>query len=86
MKMYIWTKDVLTQYSDGIAVAVAEDIDSARKMILDKHWKEQVVPNVMGGETSEDWPVYEYEKLKTALYMDPDIQDIPYAVYKHGGA
>ena len=40
MKLFVW-KDVLTDYTSGIAFAFAENADEARKSILDKYEKEQ---------------------------------------------
>ena len=40
MKLFVW-KNVLTDYTSGIAFALAENADEARKLILDKHVKER---------------------------------------------
>jgi hypothetical protein len=40
MKLFVW-KDVLTDYESGIAFALAENVDEARKLILEKYEKEQ---------------------------------------------
>jgi hypothetical protein len=40
MKLFVW-KDVLTDYKSGIAFALAENVDEARKLILEKYEKEQ---------------------------------------------
>lgn len=40
MKLFVWT-DVLTDYTSGIAFALAENADEARKLILEKYEKEQ---------------------------------------------
>jgi len=40
LKLFVW-KDVLTDYTSGIAFALAENVDEARKLILEKYEKEQ---------------------------------------------
>jgi hypothetical protein len=40
MKLFVWN-DVLTDYTSGIAFALAENVDEARKLILEKYEKEQ---------------------------------------------
>jgi len=40
MKLFVWN-DVLIVYTSGIAFALAENVDEARKLILDKYEKEQ---------------------------------------------
>lgn len=36
MKLYIWNKDVLRDYSSGIAFAIAESEEQARELITEK--------------------------------------------------
>lgn len=40
MKLFVWT-DALTDYTSGIAFALAENADEARELILNKYEKEQ---------------------------------------------
>ena len=40
MKLFVW-EGVLTDYTSGIAFALAENAIEARKLILDKYEKEQ---------------------------------------------
>ncbi len=83
--MYIWRKGILTQYSNGIVVAVADDIDKARIMILDKFWKQEIVDTGYENYEDDEWPKSEYYQLEKALNEEPEILSIPGCVYKYGG-
>jgi GH35 family endo-1,4-beta-xylanase len=69
MKLFVW-KDVLTDYTSGIAFALAENADEARKLILDKYEKEQS---------------YISDKLVSDLKAEPLVIDSKEGFYVLGG-
>ena len=84
--MYIWRKGVLTAYSDGIAVAVTDSVDSARKMILQEYWNGYIEGTGCEQWQEEDgWPMSEYIALRNALNEEPEIKSLPTCCWKNGG-
>ena len=69
MKLFVW-KEVLIDYTSGIAFALAENVEDARKQIAAKYEKEE------GYVSSE---------LKKDLFDEPIIIEKPEGFYIWGG-
>jgi len=69
MKLFVW-KNVLTDYTSGIAFALAENADEARKLIIDKYEKEES---------------YISDKLVSDLNAEPLVVDSKEGFYVWGG-
>jgi len=86
MKLYVWTENILADYTSGMAVAVAETVDEARKVILkyahDVYW----APNERNNEFWWDFRDREMKTLEKNLAASPDrIEDFPAAALIGGG-
>lgn len=71
MKLYVWT-GVLCDYTNGIAFAVAEDIDTARWAIA----------------KSMDYTIEEFERTHTEFYTQkPSVHNLtkPIGYHCYGG-
>ncbi len=90
MKMFIWRDDILTDYTDGIAVAVCDDVDQARKMILEKYRQEKdekLKADTLADEDDIEASNEEVEDMRVALTKDPgEVLELPNCVYLHGGS
>ncbi len=73
LKLFIW-RDVLSDYTPGIAFAMACDVDEARKKI-----REEIV--------KEKWQhVGKYaDSIMEELHFEPEIHDKPFGTYLFGG-
>ncbi len=69
LKLFIW-KDVLANYTSGIAFALAENTEEARKIIFAKYEKEER---------------YLSDTLKADLSDEPEIVDTKDGFYVWGG-
>jgi len=69
LKLFIW-KDVLTDYTSGIAFALAENVEEARKIIFAKFEKEEQ---------------YLSSRLKADLSDEPEMIDTKDGFYIWGG-
>jgi hypothetical protein len=69
LKLFIW-KDVLTDYTSGIAFALAENVEEARKIIFAKFEKEEQ---------------YLSNSLKADLSDKPEMIDTKDGFYIWGG-
>ena len=69
LKLFIW-KDVLTDYTSGIAFALAENVEEARKIIFAKFEEEEQ---------------YLSDTLKADLSDEPEIVDTKDGFYVWGG-
>jgi hypothetical protein len=69
LKLFIW-KDVLTDYTSGIAFALAVNVEEARKIIFAKYEKEEQ---------------YLSQTLKADLANEPEIVDTKKGFYVWGG-
>ena len=75
MKLFIWSRGVLTDWSDGMAVAMAEDVEHARVLIVARE------VNVRGHKLAVA------DQLRRQIAGDPDeVHDEPAAVWIFGGA
>jgi hypothetical protein len=75
LKMYVW-EHVLTEYTDGLMVALAHSVEEARSLLKDK---------IMAS-----WGLEECEFVEFRAYGDllkePDVYETPKAVFVNGGA
>ncbi len=90
MKLFIWKRGVLTGYRDGIAVAVADNVEDARKLILDKYYKEEIeseyYPGMTADEVEDHWTTEWWENMQKAIARDPyEIKTLPACTWCHGG-
>ena len=69
MKLFVW-KEVLRDYTSGIAFALADNVEDARKQIADKYKKEEG---------------YMSDELKKDLFDEPIIIDKSEGFYIWGG-
>ena len=82
MKMFIWC-DVLSDYTSGIAVVMAENLEQALQLIIDKaNEPSDYTFTALLNQIS----TYN-EKTKTIVKLEkqPEIHDIPYVVAIWGG-
>lgn len=70
LKLFVW-KDVLTDHTSGIAFALAENTEEARKIIFEKFVKKEQ---------------YSSDQLKDDLSDEPEIVDTKDGFYVWGGA
>ena len=86
MKLFVWTENILSDYSSGMAVAVAENVDEARKIILKYAYDEYLAPTK---KNDEWWLAYRDRtilELGRQLVAEPDrIVDLPAAALIGGG-
>jgi hypothetical protein len=80
MKLFIWDK-VLESYSYGIAVAAAESVGEARRVIAEEFKRKyplekSVYPN--------GWKC-DYDNLVKDLLQEPEIRDLPAGALCQGG-
>lgn len=68
LKMFVW-EDIMTDYTPGLACALAYDVDEARKVLVKKANKKQ------NGSAS----------LEDGLKNEPQIIEAPEGFYVHGG-
>ena len=78
MKLYIWRKDILTNYQDGVAFAMAEDIDQARALLMDKIERECAPWRSDGGQKRY------FEEFAAALRHDPIVHESPACDFEEG--
>ncbi len=79
-KLYIWRKDVLPQYGDGIAVAAARNVEEAREAIVKRFSAEAETQ----GTLKQYW-LDEIPELREAISKDPEeVLDLPAAACLHG--
>lgn len=69
LKLFVW-EDVLTDYTSGIAFALAENVEEARKIIFDRFEKEES---------------YLSDTLKSDLASEPKVIDNKEGFYIWGG-
>lgn len=79
MKLYIWN-GVLTDWSDGIAFAMAESLDEAHKVLLrGYHGDDCDVDGIMSGDVvSCLWNEIQFK--------EPEVHESPYGFAMYGGA
>lgn len=75
MKLFLWRK-VLVNYAWGMAFAIAEDVEQAKKVIMDKRRKEWSLYQPEIDRLREDLDENEYEVL--------DLNE-PFGYYIEGG-
>jgi hypothetical protein len=58
MKLFVWDSDVFTDYTSGMAVAIADSVDEARLMLMEKYWgtKAKVDEVLADAEVGDTWP------------------------------
>ena len=79
MKLFVW-KEVLYDFTDGIIFALAEDIDAARKAVIDNHAEWWWLP-------AWTWDAdAEAEIMSWMTDIKPDIYDCTYGFALHGGS
>ena len=81
MKLFIWDK-VLQSYSYGIAVAAAETVDEARRVIAEEFKRKR--PPEMSIDLLNGWK-YDYDSLVKDLLQEPEIRDLPAGTFCQGG-
>ncbi len=75
MKMYVWTKEIMRDWSSGMAVGVAETVEEARAAILADAYGEWEGFDRMTSQLAQD------------LAADPDaVYDLPAGVSIAGGS
>ena len=88
LRLYVW-RDVLCDYTCGVAFAIAPDADTARRLICEKYYADQpgAAPRVAAaGKVAETFPASRFEIVFGGLKEDPLVIEGPYAFYIYGGS
>jgi hypothetical protein len=94
MKLFVWEGNmkVLAQYADGTAWALAESLEQAIELIVNKYKVEEDKDNAQQREDALIWKHTPYEKHETDELRkeleskEPDVYDQPVALYVYGSA
>jgi len=81
--MFVWDADFLTNYTSGIAVAVASDVTAARKAVIRRYIEDMKW-------SAHDLEAWQRDRLRSVMLdlrmHKPKVRTLPNAAIMHGGS